>query len=63
MMEECTEAAEKLRKVLAKVRTHLDAECTADEGGYEAALSREAMGNVLDATAKIITICDCSKMW
>jgi len=46
---------------LAKERAHLDAECTADEAEQEAAWCQEAMGNVLDPTAKKIRICTKSK--
>jgi len=63
MTEEDAKAAEKLWMELAKERAHLDAECTADEVEQEAAWSQEAMGNVLDATAKKIRICAKSKRW
>jgi hypothetical protein len=52
MTEEDTEVAEKLWTELAKERTHLDVECTADEVEQDATWCQEAMGNVLDATAK-----------
>jgi len=61
MTEEDTKAAEKLWIELAKGRAHLDAECTADEVEQEAAWCQEAMGNILDATAKKIRICAKSK--
>jgi len=57
MTEEDTEAAEELWTELAQERAHLDAECTADKVEQEAAWCQEAMGNVLDTTAKIIRIC------
>jgi len=63
MTEEDAKAAEKLWMELAKERAHLDAECTADEVEQEAAWCQEAMGNVLDATAKTIRICARSKRW
>jgi len=61
--EEDAKAAEMLQTELAKERAHLDAECTADEVEQEAAWCQEAMGNVLDATAKKIRICAKSKRW
>jgi hypothetical protein len=62
--EEDAEAAEKLWTELVKERAHLDAECTADEVEQEAAWCQEAMGSVLDPTAKKIMICASSKrMW
>jgi len=63
MTEEDAEAAEKLWMELAKERAHLDAECTADEVEQEAAWCQEAMGNVLNATAKNIKICTRSQRW
>jgi len=63
MTEEDAKAAEKLWMELAKERAHLDAECTADEVEQEAAWCQEAMGNILDATAKNIRICAKSKRW
>jgi len=63
MTEEDEEAAEVLWTELAKERAHLDAECTADEVEQEAAWCQEAMGNVLDATAKKIRICARSNRW
>ena len=60
-MEENAEVAEKLWTEIAKEGTNLDAECTADEVEQEAAWCQKAMGNVLDATAKIIWICARSK--
>jgi len=63
MREEDAKAAEKLWRELAKERTHLDAECMADEVEREAAWCQEAMGNVLDTTAKKIRICARSKRW
>jgi len=61
--EEDVKAAETLWMELAKERAHLDAECTADEVEQQAAWCQEAMGNVLDATAKNIRICTKSKRW
>jgi hypothetical protein len=63
MTEEDAKAAEKLWMELAKESAHLDAECTADEVEQEAAWCQEAMGNVLDATAKKIRICGKLKKW
>ena len=63
MTEEDTEAAETLWMELAKERTQLDAECTADEVEQEAAWCQEAMSSVLDATAKKISICARSNRW
>jgi hydrogenase maturation factor HypF (carbamoyltransferase family) len=63
MTKEDAKAVEKLWSELAKERAHLDAECTADEVEQEAAWYQEAMGNVLDATAKKIRICARSKRW
>jgi hypothetical protein len=63
MTEEDAKAAEKLWMKLAKERAHLDAECTADEVEQEAARCQEAMGNVLDPTTKMITICAKLKTW
>jgi len=63
MTEEDVKAAEKLWMQLPKERAHLDAECTADEVEKQAAWCQEAMGNVLDATAEKIRICDKSKRW
>jgi hypothetical protein len=48
---------------LGKERAHLNAECTADEEKQEAARCQEAIGNVLEATAKKIRICHESKRW
>ena len=61
--EEDAEAAEKLLMELAKERAQLDAECTADKVEQEAAGSQEAMGNVLDTTAKKIRIFPRSTRW
>jgi hypothetical protein len=47
---------------LGKERAHQDAECTADEVEQQDTWCQEAMGNVLDATAKKIRICAKSKM-
>jgi hypothetical protein len=63
MTEEDAKAAEKLWMELAKERAHLDAECTADEVEQEATQSQEAMGKVLDGTAKKIRIRAKSKRW
>jgi hypothetical protein len=63
MKEEDAEAAEKLWTELAQERAHLDAECTADEVEQEAAWCQEAMGSILDATAKKIRFCARSKRW
>jgi len=63
MTKENAEAAEKLWMELAKERAHLHAECTADEVEHDAAWCQEAMGNVLNATAKKIRICTKSKRW
>ena len=63
LTEEDAEAAEKVWMELAKERAHLDAECPADEVEQEAAWCQEAMGNILDATAKKIKICARSKRW
>jgi len=63
MTEDDAKAAEKLWMELVKGRAHLDAECTADEMEHEATWCQEAMGNVLDATAKKIGICAKSKRW
>jgi len=63
MTEEDAKATEKLWRELAKERAHLDAECMADEVEREAAWCQEAMGNVLDATAKKIRICARSRRW
>jgi len=63
MTEKDAKAAEKLWMELAKQRAHLDAECTADEVEQEAAWCQEAMGNVLDTTAKKIRICAKSTRW
>ena len=45
------------------MRVHLDTQCTADEMEQEATWCQEAMGNVLDTTAKKIRICARSKRW
>jgi hypothetical protein len=63
MTEEDAKAAEKLWMELAKDRADLNAQCTADEVEQEAAWCQEAIGNVLDATAKKISICAKSKTW
>ena len=63
MTEEDAMGAEKLWMELAKERAHLDAECTADKVEQEATWCQETMGNVLDATAKMIRICAESKRW
>jgi len=63
MTEEDAEAAEKLWRELEKERTDLHAEFASDEVEQEAAWCQEAMGNVLDATAKKIRICAKSKRW
>jgi len=63
MTEEDAKAAEKLWMELAKERARLDAECTADEVEQESTWCQEAMGNVLDATAKKIRIRAKSKRW
>jgi len=63
MMEEDVEAVEKLWAELAKVRAHLDAECTEDKVEQEAAWCQEAMSSVLNATAMKIRICAKSKRW
>jgi ribosomal protein L10 len=63
MTEEDAKAAEKLWMELAKERAHLDAECTAEEVEQETTWGQEAMSNVIDATAKKITICAQSKRW
>jgi len=64
MTEEDAKAAEKLWMELAKGRAHLDTECTAEEVEQEAAWCPEAIGNVLDGTAKKIRICTKSKrLW
>jgi len=46
---------------LAKERAHLDAECTEGELEQEAAWCQEAMSSVLNATAKMMSICAKSK--
>jgi hypothetical protein len=56
-------AVEWLWMELVIQRSHLDTECTADEVEQEATYNQEAMGNVLDITAKIIRICTKSKRW
>jgi len=63
MTEENAKAAEKLWTELEKERVHQDAECTADEVEQEAAGCLEAMGHILDATAKKIRIWTKSKRW
>jgi len=63
MTEEDAKAAEKLWRELTKQRAHLDAECTADEVERQAAWCQEAMGYVLNATAKKIRICARSTKW
>jgi len=63
MTEEDAEAAEILWMELAKERAHFDAECTAEEVEQEATWCQEAMGNVLDTTAKKIRIWANSKRW
>jgi hypothetical protein len=61
--KEDPEGAEKLWTELAMERAHLDAECTADEVEEEATCRREAMGSVLEATAKKIRICARPMRW
>jgi len=63
MTEEDMEAVEKLWMEVTKERAHLDVECTAVEVEQEAAWCQEAMGIVLNTTAKRIRICAKSKMW
>ena len=63
MTEEDAKAAEKLWMELPKDRAHLDADCTAEKVEQEAAWCQEAMGNVLDATARKIKICVKLKRW
>jgi len=52
-----TEAVDKLWMELAKERAHQHAECKQDEVRQVAAWCEREMGNVLDATARKITIC------
>jgi hypothetical protein len=61
MTKEDAKAAEKLWMELVKERADLDAECTADEVKQEPTWCQEAMGKVLDATAKKIRICAKSR--
>jgi len=63
LTEEEAQAAEKLWMELAKSRSQPDAECTADEVKQQAAWWHDAMGSILDATAKKIRICARSKRW
>jgi hypothetical protein len=63
MTEEDSKAAERLWMELAKERAHLDTECTADEVEQEAAWCQEAIGSVLDTTAKKIGICETWTRW
>ena len=63
MTEEDAKAAKKRWMELATQRAHLDAECTADEVEQEPAWCQEALGIILDATAKTIRICAKSKRW
>jgi hypothetical protein len=52
MAEEDAKDAQKLWMELAKERAHLDTECTADELELEAAWFQDAIGVVLDVTAR-----------
>jgi len=61
MTKRNVEAAEKLCMQLAKERAQLNAECTEDEVGQEAAPCQEAICSVLNAMAKQIRICARSK--
>jgi hypothetical protein len=54
--EEDAKAVEKLWMELEKETADLDAECTSDEVEQVATSCQEALGNVLDATAKKIRI-------
>ena len=56
MTEKDLEAAEKLWMESAKKKAQLDAPCTDDEVEQEAAWCQEAISNILNATAKMITI-------
>jgi hypothetical protein len=53
----------RLRRELPKERAQLDAECTEDEVEQEAAGFQEAIGSLLDTTAKKIRICGRSMRW
>jgi len=61
MMEEDTEAPEKLWMEPAKERIQLDAECTEDEVEQEAAWCQQAISSILNATPKKIRI--CASLW
>ena len=63
MLEEDTEAADKLWTEQASERAHLDVECIEDEVEQQAAWCQEAMNIVLEATAKKSSICAKSKRW
>jgi len=64
MTEEDTKPAEMLWMDPAKERAHLDAECEADEVEQQAEWCQEAIGHILDATAKKIIIRTISKrLW
>jgi len=56
MSQEDVEVAEKLWREWAKERAHLGAESRGDKIGREAEWCQEAQSEVLDATAKKITI-------
>jgi len=51
------EAAEKLRRELAKEQAQLDADCTEDEVEQEAAWGQKTMSSILNALPKKIRIC------
>jgi hypothetical protein len=56
MPEENTEAVEKLRMELAKLRAHQDAKGTVDKIEQQATMCQDALGNVQDAREKTIRI-------
>lgn len=48
---------------IAKERTQVDAECTADEVEQEATCYQKAIGSIFDATAKKFRISTNSRRW
>jgi len=63
MSQEDKVQAEKLWRERARGRAYLGVESTGDDVESEAEWCQEALGKVLDATAKKIRICSGSKRW
>jgi len=63
MSQEDTEQAEKLRRERARGRAYCGVESTGNDVESEAECCQEALGKVLNATAKEMKICAQSKRW